>query len=68
MRIIAGLEDCTEGSIFFGDRDVTNVPVQQRNIGFCFQSYALFKHMTVAENIAFGPRIKVRAAGGRGRC
>ena len=40
------------------DEDATEVPVQDRQIGFVFQSYALFKHMTIAENIAFGPRIR----------
>ena len=42
----------------FADEDATEVPVQEREIGFVFQSYALFKHMTVAQNIAFGPRIR----------
>ena len=59
--MIAGLESCTGGQVYYGDTDVTDMPVQQRNIGFCFQSYALFKHMTVADNIAFGPRVKVTA-------
>jgi ABC-type sulfate/molybdate transport systems ATPase subunit len=40
------------------DEDATEVPVQERQIGFVFQSYALFRHMTVAQNIAFGPRIR----------
>jgi len=47
----------------FGEEDVTDLPVQKRAIGFCFQSYALFKHMTVGENIAFGPRVQGRLKG-----
>ncbi|KAK9818174.1 hypothetical protein WJX72_008238 [[Myrmecia] bisecta] len=58
LRLIAGLEEATSGSIFFDDEDATNVPTQERRIGFVFQSYALFRHMTVAQNIAFGPRIR----------
>ena len=45
---------CMDGA----DEDATEVPVQAREIGFVFQSYALFRHMTVAQNIAFGPRIR----------
>ena len=40
------------------DEDATHIPVQQRQIGMVFQSYALFRHMTVADNISFGPRIQ----------
>ena len=54
LRIIAGLEFADSGHVRFDDADVTSVPVRKRNIGFVFQHYALFKHMTVAENIAFG--------------
>lgn len=54
LRIIAGLAFADEGSVRFGGQDVTDVPVQERGIGFVFQSYALFRHMTVAKNIAFG--------------
>jgi sulfate transport system ATP-binding protein len=54
LRIIAGLAYADGGGILFDGENVTAVPVQQRNIGFVFQNYALFRHMTVAENIAFG--------------
>lgn len=58
LRVIAGLEEPTSGQIFFDDTNVTDTPIQQRDIGVVFQGYALFKHMTVAQNIAFGPRIR----------
>ena len=61
LRIIAGLELADTGRILFDGEDVTDVPVQQRNIGFMFQHYALFRHMTVFENVAFGLRVKPRA-------
>jgi sulfate/thiosulfate transport system ATP-binding protein len=54
LRIIAGLETADSGHVLFGGEDVTDRPVQRRNIGFVFQHYALFRHMTVAQNIAFG--------------
>jgi sulfate/thiosulfate transport system ATP-binding protein len=54
LRIIAGLDFPDSGVIRFGDEDVTNKPAAQRGIGFVFQHYALFSHMTVARNIAFG--------------
>ena len=54
LRIIAGLEFPDSGSVWFGDRNVTDAPAASRGIGFVFQHYALFGHMTVAENIAFG--------------
>ena len=56
LRIIAGLVEPTRGSIRIGDRDVTKLPARQRNVGMVFQDYALFPHMTVEENIAFGLR------------
>lgn len=58
LRMIAGLEVPTEGDIFINGKRVNDVPVQQRNIGFVFQSYALFKSMNVFKNIAFGLKIK----------
>ena len=58
LRIIAGLESPDGGRVLFGERDYTNVPVQARGVGFVFQSYALFKHMTVRKNIAFGLGIR----------
>ncbi|OOR90098.1 sulfate ABC transporter ATP-binding protein [Moraxella caviae] len=54
LRIIAGLEFADSGRIFFDETDVTDTPVQKRGIGFVFQNYALFRHKTVAQNIAFG--------------
>jgi putative spermidine/putrescine transport system ATP-binding protein len=54
LRCVAGLDDPTGGRILFGDRDVTRVPTRHRMIGMVFQNYALFPHMTVAENIGFG--------------
>jgi multiple sugar transport system ATP-binding protein len=53
LRMIAGLEELTEGSIYLGDRVVDDVPPWQRNIAMVFQSYALYPHKTVADNIAF---------------
>ncbi|HMP81882.1 MAG TPA: ABC transporter ATP-binding protein [Verrucomicrobiota bacterium] len=58
LRMIAGLEVPTEGDIFVRGERVNELPVQKRNIGFVFQSYALFKNMTVFKNIAFGLKIK----------
>ncbi len=60
LRIIAGLEPRYTGQLRIGARDVTRVPARERNIGFVFQSYALFGHMSVAENVAFGLRVRPR--------
>ncbi len=60
LRIIAGLAYADEGHIRFDGEDVTEIPVQRRNIGFVFQNYALFRHMTIAENIAFGLSVMKR--------
>jgi sulfate/thiosulfate transport system ATP-binding protein len=60
LRIIGGLEVPEEGTVRLGDRDVTHVPPQQRGIGFVFQHYAPFKHMTVYDNVAFGLSIRKR--------
>ncbi|MFI5358211.1 MAG: ABC transporter ATP-binding protein [Opitutales bacterium] len=54
LRIIAGLHEPTSGRVFFNDRDVTGLPTQQRNAVMCFQSYALWPHMSVRENVRFG--------------
>ena len=54
LRIIAGLESAERGRILFNGQDVTALHVRDRNIGFVFQHYALFRHLTVAQNIAFG--------------
>src|SRR4051794_36290062 len=53
LRMLAGLEDVNEGKIFIGDRDVTHVPPKDRDIAMVFQNYALYPHMTVADNMAF---------------
>ncbi len=58
LRMIAGLEQPTEGDILIRGQRVNDVSVQKRNIGFVFQGYALFKTMSVADNIAFGLKIK----------
>jgi len=54
LRIVAGLASCDAGTVRVGGSDVTALPAHQRNIGVVFQSYALFPHLTVSENIAFG--------------
>ncbi len=58
LRIIAGLEPPDRGSILFHGEDATVRPVQQRQVGFVFQHYALFRHMSVFENVAFGLRVR----------
>ncbi|MFT4103282.1 MAG: sulfate ABC transporter ATP-binding protein [Burkholderiaceae bacterium] len=60
LRIIAGLETPDSGSILFSGEDATHVDVRRRQVGFVFQHYALFRHMTVFENVAFGLRVKPR--------
>jgi sulfate transport system ATP-binding protein len=61
LRILSGLEAPDRGSIYFGDRDVTEVDAPERRVGFVFQHYALIKHMSVFENVAFGLRVLPRA-------
>jgi len=61
LRMVAGLEYTDGGHIFFGDQDATDIAVRERGVGFVFQHYALFPHMTVAQNIGFGMKVsKVR--------
>jgi sulfate/thiosulfate transport system ATP-binding protein len=60
LRVIAGLEWPDSGTIEIAGRDATAVPAQKRGIGFVFQHYAAFKHMTVRENVAFGLRVRKR--------
>ncbi len=62
LRMIAGLETVSAGTIVFDGRDYTTVPAQQRNIGMVFQSYALFPHLTIFENVAYGLRLRKLAA------
>ncbi len=61
LRIIAGLETPDTGSIHFSGEDTTDVHVRDRGVGFVFQHYALFRHMTVFENVAFGLRVRPRS-------
>jgi spermidine/putrescine ABC transporter ATP-binding subunit len=58
LRMIAGFEEPDEGRVVIGGRDLTHVPVHHRDMGMVFQSYALFPHRTVAENVAFGLRMR----------
>jgi sulfate transport system ATP-binding protein len=60
LRVIAGLEVPDAGAVEIAGRDATGVPPQKRGIGFVFQHYAAFKHMTVRENVAFGLRVRKR--------
>jgi sulfate/thiosulfate transport system ATP-binding protein len=60
LRVIAGLNAPDRGHVYFDDRDATNLPVQDRRVGFVFQNYALFKHMSVADNIAYGLKVRPR--------
>jgi len=60
LRVIAGLEQADEGTVLIGGEDTTRLRVQDRNVGFVFQHYAAFKHMTVFDNVAFG--LKIRGA------
>jgi ABC-type sugar transport system ATPase subunit len=63
LRVIAGLETPSAGKVMIGDRDVTELPPQERDLAMVFQSYALYPHMTVRENLAFGLRMRgVRSA------
>lgn len=61
LRLIAGLEQPDPGKIWIKDEDATRKRVQKRGIGFVFQHYALFKHLTVRQNIAFGLNIRCGA-------
>jgi sulfate transport system ATP-binding protein len=60
LRVIAGLEQPDEGAILIADTDATKLPPQKRGVGFVFQHYAAFKHMTVWNNVAFGLKIRKR--------
>ncbi len=61
LRVIAGLESSNAGRVFFGNVDATTLSVQRRRIGFVFQNYALFKHLSVFDNIAYGLNILPRS-------
>jgi spermidine/putrescine ABC transporter ATP-binding subunit len=58
LRMIAGFQEPSAGEIFIGERNVTGVPANKRDIGFVFQTYALFPHLTVFENVAYGLRVR----------
>ncbi len=58
LRVVAGLETADEGQVLFDDRDITHVAVRERGVGFVFQSFALFNHMTVRRNIAFALEVR----------
>ena len=58
LRMIAGFETPSAGRILFDDRDVTEIMVNKRDIGFVFQNYALFPHMTIFDNVAYGLRAR----------
>jgi sulfate transport system ATP-binding protein len=60
LRIIAGLESSDSGTVVIEGQDATRLPVQKRNVGFVFQHYAAFKHLSVARNVAFGLEIRKR--------
>ena len=60
LRVIAGLEQPDGGQVFFGDTQAADLTLRERRIGFVFQQYALFRHMTVIDNIAFGLRARPR--------
>jgi len=60
LRIIAGLDSADAGTVTIEGREATNLPARKRNVGFVFQHYAVFKHMSVAKNVAFGLEIRKR--------
>jgi len=62
LRIIAGFEQPDAGRVLFDGQDVTDMPANQRNIGFVFQNYALFPHLSIFENVAYGLRVRGAAA------
>ena len=64
LRIIAGLDQADTGTVTIEGREATNLPARKRNVGFVFQHYAVFKHMSVAKNVAFGLEIRKRPKAG----
>src|SRR3989440_10956879 len=58
LRMIAGLEEVTEGTISIGEREVTDLPPRARDIAMVFQSYALYPHMTVRQNLGYGLKVR----------
>lgn len=60
LRIIAGLESADQGAIYFDNENITSITAKERKVGFVFQHYALFRHMTVFENVAYGLKVRPR--------
>ena len=58
LRMLAGLEEVNQGKIFIGDREITHMPPKDRDIAMVFQNYALYPHMSVGENLAFGLKMR----------
>src|SRR6201985_1621421 len=58
LRMVAGLEEGTEGTISIGERDVTDLPPRSRDVAMVFQSYALYPHMTVRQNLGYGLKVR----------
>lgn len=65
LRIVAGLDEATSGSVLVGARDVSSVPANKRDMGMVFQAYSLFPHLTVLDNVAFGLKMRGKAKAGR---
>jgi putative spermidine/putrescine transport system ATP-binding protein len=65
LRILAGLDQPTSGSVAVGGRDLTRVPANKRDMGMVFQAYSLFPHLTVADNVAFGLKLRGKDRGAR---
>src|SRR5579859_4123390 len=63
LRVIAGLETQDSGSVFFGEEDMTSIGPKDRRVGFVFQHYALFKHMNILQNVAFGLQVRKKKMG-----
>src|SRR6476646_5543861 len=61
LRILAGLDEATSGSVSVGGQDVSNVPANKRDMGMVFQAYSLFPHLTVLDNVAFGLKMRGKA-------
>ena len=61
LRVLAGLEDADSGRVLVGDRDITGLPANRRDMGMVFQAYSLFPHLTAMENVEFGLRLRGRA-------
>ncbi|MCB1803570.1 MAG: ABC transporter ATP-binding protein, partial [Gammaproteobacteria bacterium] len=67
LRILAGLDQATSGSVSVAGQDLTRVPANKRDMGMVFQAYSLFPHMTVLENVAFGLKMRGQDKGTRNR-